>query len=196
MTPADPPDDELATRAAAGDGAAFAALAERHRPGLVRCAALLTGDTDEAESVAQEALARAFAAVGDYRPATPFFAWVRGFVLNLSRQHLRRLGRHAKPTDPHQLAPAPAAEGQRNGVLSGILRDELSARLWLAVGGLPEAYREAVVLHYAEGLDYDQISALTGVSAGALRVRALRARNLLRGELGPVVDTWMRGDDE
>jgi DNA-directed RNA polymerase specialized sigma24 family protein len=79
-------------------------------------------------------------------------------------------------------------------VLSGILRDELATRVWLAIGQLPEAFREAVVLHYVEGLDYDQISRLTGASAGALRVRALRGRNLLRGELGPVVDTWLRRD--
>ena len=32
----------------------------------------------------------------------------------------------------------------------------------------------------------------TGVAAGTLRVRAHRARTLLRNSLGPVVDTWMR----
>jgi RNA polymerase sigma-70 factor (ECF subfamily) len=196
MTPSDEPgDDALANRARGGDTDAFAALAARCRPGLVRCAALLTGDPDEAESLAQEALTRAFAGLSDYRPDTPFFAWVRGITLNLCRQHLRRIGRHARPTGPDQLADAPAPIGRRNGVLSGILRDELSARVWLVLGQLPEAYREAVVLHYIEGLDYEQISTLTGTSAGALRVRALRGRALLRTELGSVVDTWLRAED-
>jgi RNA polymerase sigma-70 factor (ECF subfamily) len=195
MTPSDAPDeDELARRAQAGDGEAFAALAASCRSGLIRCAALLTGDPDEAESLAQEALTRALAGLAGYQPATPFGAWVRGIALNLCRQHLRRISRHARPTEPEHLAQAPDALGRRNGVLSGILRDELSARVWLVLGQLPEAYREAVVLHYIEGLDYEQISAITGVSAGALRVRALRGRNLLRGELGSVVDTWLRGD--
>ena len=40
-------------------------------------------------------------------------------------------------------------------------------------------------------MDYSQISQITGVSAGALRVGALRGRNLLRTQLGPVVDTWL-----
>lgn len=195
-TPDASDDDGLAARAQAGDVDAFGVLADRCRSGLVRCAALLTSDPDEAESLAQEALTRAFTGLSDYRPETPFFAWVRGITLNLCRQHLRRTSRHARPTGPEQLVSAPAAAGQRNGVLSGILRDELSARLWLVLGQLPEAYREAVVLHYVEGLDYDQISELTGISAGALRVRALRARALLRGELGSVVDTWLRGETE
>jgi RNA polymerase sigma-70 factor (ECF subfamily) len=189
-------EDEIVRRAKDGDRNAFAALAASCRSGLIRCAALLTGDPDEAESLAQEALTRAFAGLSEYRPDTPFPAWVRGIVLNLCRQHLRRVNRHAKPTGPEHLAQAPDAVGRRNGVLSGILRDELAARVWLVLGQLPEAYREAVVLHYIEGLDYDQISAITGVSAGALRVRALRGRALLRAELGSVVDTWLRGEED
>ena len=61
-------------------------------------------------------------------------------------------------------------EARRQSVLSAILRDEQATHLWLAVGQLPESYREAVVLHYVEGLDYSQISQITGVSEGALRV--------------------------
>ncbi|MGZ3434627.1 MAG: RNA polymerase sigma factor, partial [Isosphaeraceae bacterium] len=94
------------------------------------------------------------------------------------------------------LASAPGKKGRRQGVLSAILRDELASRLWLAIGQLPESYREAVVLHYVEGMDYSQISQITGVSASALRVRALRGRNLLRGQLGPVVDTWLNATSE
>jgi RNA polymerase sigma-70 factor (ECF subfamily) len=196
MTPVEPGENDLVTRAKTGDTDAFGTLADRTRSGLIRCAALLTGDPDEAESLAQEALTRAFVSLADYRSATPFFAWVRGITLNLCRQHLRRITRHARPTEPNQLAEAPDAVGRRNGVLSGILRDELSARVWLVLGQLPEAYREAVVLHYIEGLDYDQISEITGVSATALRVRALRGRALLRGELGSVVDTWLRTETD
>jgi len=196
MSPVEPTDDSLVARVKAGEAEAFAILAERHRAGLVRLATLLLGDFDEAESIAQEAITRALAGIAGYDPQTPFFAWVRGIVLNLARQHQRRLRRHAVVTDPSRLDSALSKKGRRQGVLSAILRDELASRLWLAVGQLPEAYREAVVLHYVEGMDYSQISQITGVSAGALRVRALRGRNLLRGQLGPVVDTWLRTTPE
>jgi RNA polymerase sigma-70 factor (ECF subfamily) len=183
-------------RAKAGDASAFASLSERHRANLVRMATLLVGDPDEAESIAQEALARALTGISTYDSQAPFFAWIRGIVLNLTREHHRRVKRHASVTDPGALSSAPDEEGRRQGVLSTILRDELSAKLWLAIGQLPEAYREAVLLHYVEGLDYSQISQITGISAGALRVRALRGRSLLRGQLGAVVDTWLRTGPE
>ena len=196
MSSVEPTDDSLAARVKAGDAEAFAILVERHRAGLLRLASLLIGDLDEAESIAQEAMTRALTGIAGYDPQTPFLAWIRGIVLNLARQHQRRLRRHAVVTDPSLLASAPGEQGRRQGVLSAILRDELASRLWLAVGQLPESYREAVVLHYVEGMDYSQISQITGVSAGALRVRALRGRNLLRGQLGPVVDTWLNATPE
>ncbi len=189
-------DDELVHRAKSGDTTAFAALSQRHRANLVRMATLLVGDPDEAESITQEALARALSGISTYDPQIPFFAWIRGIVLNLTREHHRRVKRHASLTDPSALSRAPDEEGRRQGVLSTILRDELATKLWLAIGQLPEAYREVVLLHYVEGLDYSQISQITGVSAGALRVRALRGRSLLRGQLGAVVDTWLRTGPE
>ncbi len=196
MNAQDPSDDELVLRCKSGDAPAFAALSERHRANLVRMATLLVGDPDEAESIAQEALARALAGISTYNPQTPFFAWIRGIVLNLTREHHRRVKRHASPTDPSALSTAPDEQGRRQGVLSTILHDEMATKLWLAIGQLPEAYREALLLHYVEGLDYSQISQITGISAGALRVRALRGRSLLRGELGAVVDTWLRSGPE
>jgi RNA polymerase sigma factor (sigma-70 family) len=71
------------------------------------------------------------------------------------------------------------------------MRGELHDRLWLAVSQLPLGYREALVLHYIDGLDYNEISEITGATAGALRVRSLRARQLLRSSLGNVVDSWL-----
>src|SRR5262245_56694101 len=55
----DRPDEVLVAEARAGQAAAFDELARRHRPGLVRLAASLIGDADEAESLAQETLTRA-----------------------------------------------------------------------------------------------------------------------------------------
>jgi RNA polymerase sigma-70 factor (ECF subfamily) len=185
-------DEELVRQALAGALGGYDVLAARHRPGLVRFAVRMVGDADEAESLAQETLARALARLGDFDPARNLGAWLRGIAVNLCRNHLRDRARHARPVDPDRLLPAPAAEGRRRGVLSGVLRRELHKRLQEAIDQLPLAYKEAFVLHYLEGLDYADISEVTGVSAGALRARALRARALMRDSLGAVVDTWLR----
>jgi RNA polymerase sigma-70 factor (ECF subfamily) len=190
----DAPDADLVHRAAAGDAAAFGELAAVYRPSVARAVALLIGDADEAESLAQEALARAYAGRAGYDVSLSFAAWLHGIALNLARNHLRDRARRARPVAPDRLGGAPAPEGRRHGVLSGVLRRELNEKTLWAIGQLPEAFREAFVLHYVEGLDYAAISRITGATAGALRVRARRAKLLLRDSLGPVVDTWLRGD--
>ena len=192
----EPVDDELVERCKAGDKEAYTALSNRHRAGLVQFNTYIIGDRDEAESLAQEALARAYDQIAQFRSGQSFGAWLRGFGLNLCRNYLRSRRRRAKPTAPEVLAPAPDPEGQKHGVLSGIMRGELHDRLWLAVGQLPLDYREALVLHYIDGLDYNEISGITGATAGALRVRALRARHLLRNSLGSVVDSWLLQSDD
>src|SRR5437660_1589751 len=139
----DDADGILVQRTRAGDPAAFDELVRRHRPGLVRFAALLIGDADEAESVAQEALTRAYVQLAEFQSALPFSPWLRGIALNLCRNHLRERTRHARPVAPDRLAEAPAPAGQRQGVLSGILRQEAGEQTVRAIAELPSALREA-----------------------------------------------------
>ena len=52
-----------------------------------------------------------------------------------------------------------------------------------ALAHLPDDYREVLVLKHFEDWSYEQISAVTGDSIGTLKVRAYRARQLLRERL-------------
>ena len=179
-------------RALAGDSSAFDELVVLHRPGIVRFVDLLIWDADEAESLAQETLTRAYAQLAEFRMEMKFGAWLRGIALNLCRNHLRDRGRHAKIATAERLAAVPAAGGRKLGVLSGILRQEMAGQLDEAIRLLPEALREAFVLHACESLAYEEIGQILNISAGTARVRAHRARLLLRDRMGPVVDTWYR----
>ena len=185
-------DEVLAAGARAGEAEAFDELARRHRSSLVRLAASLIGDADEAESLAQEALTRALTELESYEAHRPFGPWLRGILLNLCRNHLRDRSRRAQSVDPERLASTAAPEGRRRGVLSAIIRRELGEHTLRAIAQLPLPLREAFVLRFVEGMDYAEISQATGLNPATLRVRAHRARALLRDSLGSVVDTWLR----
>ena len=49
-----------------------------------------------------------------------------------------------------------------------------------ALNELPEEYREAVVLKHIEGLDYNEMENLLGVSSNTLKVRTHRGREMLK----------------
>lgn len=188
----DQSDAALVNLVLAGDAGGFDELVRRHRPRLVRLLAALMDDADEAESLAQEALARAYARLADFREDLPFGAWLQGIGLNLSRQFQRDRARHARPMPPEALGGVMAAQGRRQGALSDVLRREVGDQTRAAVSALPELLREAFVLHFVEGMDYAVMSRITATAEGTLRVRAHRARALLRTSLGDVVDTWLR----
>ena len=189
----DPSDSQLARQSQAGDRDALEELLRRHRPRLVLWMGTLIWDQDEAESLAQEALTRAMTGLGRFDASQPFAAWLHGIGLNLCRNHLRSLSRHAVTTGDAALQQVAAKSGRRLGVLSGILRGELEQQTLAAIQALPLALREAFVLHELEDFDYDEMGRMCGVSAATLRVRVHRAKALLRDRLGSLVDTWLRG---
>jgi RNA polymerase sigma-70 factor (ECF subfamily) len=63
---------------------------------------------------------------------------------------------------------------------SNIENKELASLLESALDSLPPDYREVFVLKHVEGLPYGEIAEMTGVSIGALKVRAHRARIRVR----------------
>lgn len=190
--PAEPSDQQLIAQAVAGDRAAYDIVVRRHSESVARCLWSLIGDADEAESLTQEALTRAWQQRADYRPEHEFRAWVMGIGINLARNHLRSRARHARPVEPEQLGTAPDKEGRNRGVLSAILQRELEHQVVAAIGQLPLSLREPFVLHALEGLDYDTIAGMLDVAAGTLRVRIHRARTLLKTQLGSLLETWVQ----
>ncbi|HZL89921.1 MAG TPA: RNA polymerase sigma factor [Pirellulaceae bacterium] len=187
----DASDADLARQAQQGEAAAFDELTLRHRPRLVRWLSSLVWDADEAENLAQEALARALAQIANFRPELSFAAWLNGIALNLARHYLRTRSRRAEVTDPAVLQVEAAGTLKRRGVLSSLVSREQQELMRLAIAELPIPLREAFVLHEVEEFDYPDMAAMSGVAEGTLRVRVHRAKALLRDRLGSMVDTWL-----
>jgi RNA polymerase sigma-70 factor (ECF subfamily) len=64
-------------------------------------------------------------------------------------------------------------------------RKELGTILRKAVEGLPEIYRNVVMLRDIEEMDVRETAGALGISEGAVKVRLHRARALLQRDLAP-----------
>jgi RNA polymerase sigma-70 factor (ECF subfamily) len=62
-------------------------------------------------------------------------------------------------------------------------RNVVSGKIRLAISGLPEVFREVVVLRYFEGFNYRQIASVLGCPAGTVMSRLNRAKAELRSIL-------------
>ena len=83
-------------------------------------------------------------------------------------------------------------DGDGEATPDPIVDAELSEAMRQEIARLPYLYREAFVLRHLQGMEYVEVAAITKVPADTVRVRAYRARELLRGRLAPAVDTYWR----
>lgn len=168
-------DADLVRASLAGSPQAFAELVDRHYNRCLHYAARLLGNREDAEEACQDAFLRAFRALDSYAESDRFSAWLYRILINRCRSYaVRRRGTMEDATDSNVLAslsPTRAAEAEQLG-----LREELAR----AIAQLEVDQREAFLLKHVEDMSYDEISAITGASVSALKMRVKRACDRLR----------------
>jgi RNA polymerase sigma-70 factor (ECF subfamily) len=200
---ADSADSErLLQRGAGGDAGAFEELFARHRAALLRAVELrlgaqLRGRLD-ASDVVQEAQLEAFRRLADYlrRRPMPFGLWLRKTaqerLLMLRRRHVdaarRSVGREVALPERSSLQLAAQLLAGGSTPSGQAERAELAGRVRDALGRLPDADREVLLMRTYEGLSYDDIGRLLDLDPAAARKRHGRAllrlhRALLDGGL-------------
>ncbi len=186
----DEADRDAIERVLGGDRNAFSGIVRRHGRKLYRLAFRLLGDQAAAEEAAQEAFARAYSSLGDFRMDCAFQPWLYRILLNLCRD-MRKAGRRRESPsdDPTAGGLLPAFGGHMPlRADEGLERLRALRALKEAIEGLPDGQREALVMRLLEHQPYETISETLGVPVGAVKVRVHRARRRLRDRLGDLLD--------
>jgi RNA polymerase sigma-70 factor (sigma-E family) len=136
-----------------------------------RIAVRLVGSGPEADDVAAESLARAYARWPKIRDLDYRDAWVMRVTANVALDVLRRSRRPVPPPVTEMIDPAEA-------MVTRIALGEALRRL-------PRRQRDVVVLRYLADLSEADVAESLGVSAGTVKQHAHRAIDALRRTLGP-----------
>lgn len=175
-TPSSLAEARLVRRARSGSEDAIRELVSTYWPLAHRAAYLITRDRYRAEDIAQEALLRCVAALGDFDPQRPFAPWLHRAVVNRALDALRAEGARPQPAGDAELeAPANDSEVDAEVTPDPAIVD--------ALGRLLPEDRAAVVLRYV--LDYRaaEIGEVLGMPAATVRTRLHRAMVSLRDAL-------------
>lgn len=146
-------------------------LYERHAPGAVRLAFLLTSDRELARDLAQDAFVKVAGRFRSLRYPDAFEAYLRRTVVNLCSSHFRRLRLERAYLQAEATAPSPVTEAPDLGA-----RDELQR----ALHQLPLRQRTAIVLRYYEDLPEEEVADLMRCSVPAARSLVARGIETLR----------------
>jgi RNA polymerase sigma-70 factor, ECF subfamily len=188
---AEPSDETLAARAAAGDDSAFETIVGRYQSRVFRLACCLTNDTD-APDVLQETFLQVYRHLRSFRGDSQFRTWLYRIASNAALMHRRARAR--RPSEPlDEFLPRFDAQGQHVATPAELQvasrADELLDRQFLAekardvLARLPDLYRHAFVLRDLEELSTEDVAQALGVTAATVRQRVHRARLMLRGYL-------------
>lgn len=175
---------EMIARAGKGDHQALEIVLARVAPSIHRFGLRMCRNVHDAEDVLQDTLLTIAKHLGTFDGRSSLSSWV--FALTRSACARKRRGLKNQPpasdahlAETHDPAPSPEARAADQ---------ELAAALSTALNGLPDDYREVILLRDVEGLSASEAAGALGVSVDALKSRLHRAREALRAALRPMLE--------
>ncbi|MCB0339713.1 MAG: sigma-70 family RNA polymerase sigma factor, partial [Bdellovibrionales bacterium] len=136
--------------------------------------------------VAQEAFVKAYLSLKNFRQDSSFYTWLYRIAYNMAidfKRKVARRGGSAVEWDPEmlteQVSQTPLLQESERPDES-FERGELRSALKFALEELTEPHRVVIVLREVDGMSYDEIADVVGVSKGTVMSRLHYARKRLQ----------------
>jgi len=182
-------DDRLWQQSRDGDREAFGRIVARHQSLVCSLAYSACGNLSRSEDLAQETFVTAWQKLGELREPSKLRAWLCGIVRNLSANASRREQRRGGPAESLDAVEEPTAP-EADPAAQAVTQEEATL-LWRSVGGLPETYREPMVLFYRQGQSVAEVANALELSEDAVKQRLSRGRTMLREEMTALVESTL-----
>jgi RNA polymerase sigma-70 factor (ECF subfamily) len=170
---------------------AFVELLRRYQSHVDRLLYHLAPDWSDRADLSQEVWIRVYRNVHRLNDPKKFKGWLSRIATNLFYDELRKRKRVQRPlsldntfqTQDGEMSWDVASDNPSPD--DDLATQEFYDHLRRAIAQLPEAFRVTIVLREIEGLPYEDIAEVTGVSLGTVKSRIARARAKLQEMLQP-----------
>jgi len=172
-----------------GDRDAFGELVRRHQRRVWMVCRQYVG-ADEADSVAQDSLVKAYTKLGSFDSRAAFTTWITRIAINtcldLIRQRKREGLRVVAADDDGDLDMIEQVAADEVDPEGRSMQLQAVDRLKECEAGLPERQREIFRLRFYAEMDLDEIATALSVHVGTVKTQLHRAVHRMRRELGDV----------
>ncbi len=166
-----------------GDANAFETLVLEYEKNVYNIALRMTGNSEDAADMTQEAFIKAYNSLQSFRGDSKFSVWLYRIVSNVCLDFLRSKNR--RPTvslsvedddgEDAQLDVADESQSPELLLDRKLTRDSVRRGL----DSLPPDYRQILLLREIQGLSYDEIAQALSLAVGTVKSRIFRARKRL-----------------
>ena len=139
---------------------------------------MLAYDTVKAEDMVQELFTRVWVHRAGYCAAQPFSTWLYAMAYNLCKNDYRHEEVRKNYTSECLLCEEPMVATDEI-----VERQELRQLLRKAVQALPEAQRDAFLLHYDEELTVPEVARIVGCPEGTVKSRLATALTTIKKQM-------------
>ena len=180
-------EQELIARVQQGQKELFYELVRPYERRVYAAAMAILRNEADAEDVAQEAMLKAFANIGQFRAEARFSTWLIQITVNEALMRRRRektvvmeaIDDRRNNEEESGYAPRDFADW-REIPSEALERKEVRQRLAQALATLDQKYREVFVMRDMEHLNIQETAEALGISTASVKTRLLRARLMLR----------------
>lgn len=174
--------EDLLARARRGDAEATASLIDSVRARVVRWALVITGDSDDAEDVAQQVSLTLHRSLRGYEGRSRFTTWLYAVVRNAALGSMQRAHR-LHETDELDDADVMRRCDDAADVLDAIHQRQAASIVRSFLTELSGRQRELIELVDIEGRTVVEASRMLSIEPETGRVHLMRARRALRSRM-------------
>jgi RNA polymerase sigma-70 factor (ECF subfamily) len=186
MSHSDSEDIQIIDRVLSGDVDAFSGIIEKYKDKTFNYVYSQVKDYDEALDITQEIFIMTIEALRSFRRESKFSTWFYSIMVNYCKNYRKKNSRYnvvsinsSRGDEEYDLQLPDERENPEEEVILNdslrIVREEISM--------LPDDYREILVLRDIEGMSYNEISEILGISLSNVKVRIHRGREFLKNRL-------------
>lgn len=166
-----------------GDVNAYEALVKEYEKNVYNLALRMTGNSEDAADMAQEAFIKAYNSLTAFRGDSKFSVWLYRIVSNVCLDFLRSRSRKQTVSlstenddgEEVELDIADETHSPEQLLDRSLTRDAVRRGL----AALPPDHSEILLLREIQGLSYEEIADVLGLEAGTVKSRIFRARKKL-----------------
>jgi RNA polymerase sigma-70 factor (ECF subfamily) len=160
----------------------FSLLVERYQKPIFNYIYRFYGNYELAQELTQETFLRCYQFLKSYDPERKFSTWLYTVAKNLCIDELKkqRSAREVPLEDVLPAVDAKDAEGSADhNQQADCIRSEENFKLLEALQELPASARTVLLLHYFQGLSYQEIGETLGLPVSTVKIRIFRAKKIL-----------------
>jgi len=188
MDPEPPSDEDLVSRAKAGEIDAFEDLVRKHNSRLYGLVYNMTSNHEDTDDLLQEIWGKAFRSLKGFQGKSAFYTWLHSIGVNMTINFLKKRGRRFQlslddldsgvQNDPDFIEATAPSDPRHEATLA-----ELQQKLNEAMMKLSHDHRAVVTMFDIQGLPHAEIAKILKISEGTVRSRLFYAHRQLQNYL-------------